>query len=120
MLFDDLKNDPRITYQTVLSFLGVPDDGREQFSKQNASKQTRSTHVASLAKSLVSLKSRLGISQSFGIANKVMSKNTVSGARPELDPAFREELFNYFFDDINFLQRLIERDLAGWLTPGSR
>lgn len=120
VLFDDLKDNPRLTYQTVLSFLGVPDDGRDQFSKENASKKVRSMYVAAMAKSLVNLKSRLGVSHSFGIVNKILSRNTVSGARSELDPALREELFNYFSDDVKLLQELINRDLTDWLIRSSR
>jgi hypothetical protein len=39
--FRDWSRDPRATYQEILSFLGLPDDGRNEFRKINEAKQRR-------------------------------------------------------------------------------
>ena len=46
VVFDDLIRSPGATYQDVLAFLDVPDDGRTSFPALNQSKRLRSSRLA--------------------------------------------------------------------------
>ena len=48
------------------------------------------------------------------IANSVLKRNL--GAKPTLSPEIRQELIEYYREDILKLQELIQRDLSEWLA----
>ena len=52
LLFDDLKADPSTQYLGMLEHLGLPDDGRRVFSRENPSRILRSRWLASFHRSL--------------------------------------------------------------------
>lgn len=124
-LFDDFKQSPGDIYRHTLEFLGLPDDGRQDFSILNPSKRHRSTLVKNLAmlsqqppKSLERiknlLKSTLGV-RSFGLSralNRFNSKqNLRTSPRPPLSAEWRQRLESHFSADVARLENALGVDL---------
>lgn len=119
LLFEDLIQSPGRVYEEVLTFLGLPSDGRSQFPRVNQSKRNRSTWLArcqatvvqTLPRPLIRVGKRLGL----GHINRGMTRlnSQVSPARP-LREGFRQQLIETFRDDTELLSQLIGRDLGHW------
>lgn len=120
---DELKANPRMAYLRVLDFLGLDDDGREDFSSFNASKVHRWPRVskflmrppAPLSHLKEGLKTLLKIRGSvlrplyFGL----LYRNQRRAPMPaELD----REIMSSLSDDIRLLSDLTGRDLSHWLA----
>jgi hypothetical protein len=114
LLLDDVKDNPRQHYLKVLSFLGLPDDGRETFPRRNPAKERKSKLAHTLMQAMVLLKETLGIRKSFGLLGGLEKKNVTYRDRDPLSPAMREVLENHFRDDIKRLSGLLDRDLSHW------
>ncbi|MDA9589739.1 sulfotransferase domain-containing protein [Opitutales bacterium] len=113
---EDMKQDPRRCYQETLQFLGLPDDGRAEFPVANARKQPRAKWMSVLLKVLGRLKVRVGLGgRHFGLLRSAHQMNRVPAAKVELDASMRQELVEYFREDINLLSKITERDLSHWL-----
>lgn len=121
-LLDDFAEDTKGLYEDILSFLGVPSDGRTEFPRINENKQHRNQSLARFVaqppeiwlKTSMLLKKTTGI-EHFGILEALMLRTARKATRPKLDPAFRAELIEVFRDDIHKLSRLLDRDLSHWL-----
>lgn len=121
VLNEDMRRSPRSVYQSVLRFLRVPDDGQNVFRSSNQRAIPRSLALARLLLEYNKIKSRFGITRSFGIGRH-LSPLIKRPPRPEelvLSPVLRIEILNTFRDDIELLQELIQRDLGHWVkeTP---
>lgn len=115
LTLDDIRRDSRSTYQGVLNFLGVCDDGREQFSVVNAASQTRSKNAARMVASVNNLRRRLGIPfLNTGLMGIVRRINTTSSKRDRMQESTRALLTDYFRDEVKKLESLIGRDLSDW------
>ena len=114
LLLDDVKDNPRQHYLKVLSFLGLPDDGREIFPLRNPAKERKSKLAHTLMQAMVLLKETLGIRKSFGLLGGLEKKNVTYRDRDPLSPAMRVVLENHFRDDIKRLSGLLDRDLSHW------
>ncbi|WP_084318806.1 sulfotransferase family protein [Deferrisoma camini] len=113
IVFDDFVSDTRQEYLRVLSFLGVPDDGRVVFDAHNRGKRHKFKFVARVALGLRRLKEKVGLRHSFGVASKMMEWNTVTEGR-EYNSEFREYLCMVFADEIELLEHILCRDLSRW------
>ncbi|MEX1087517.1 MAG: sulfotransferase domain-containing protein, partial [Candidatus Paceibacterota bacterium] len=111
IFYDDLKKDPKAVYQKTLSFLGVEDDGRNDFPVIHRRKATRSPLARRLIKLAGRLKKALGIRRS--LRNLPFVQKLIGGAKP-LSDTFKQELVEYFYTDIEKLERLTNRDLSHW------
>jgi hypothetical protein len=118
-LFDDLKESPKRVYEEVLSFLGLPSDGRNEFPKVNAGKRNRlswlarwqATVVRSLPRTWIQAGKRFGL----GHLNRSVTRiNSQPSTAVPLRPEFRQQLLTEFRDDINLLGDVIHRDLSHW------
>jgi hypothetical protein len=125
IVFDDFISDPKATYLEVLEFLGVPDDGRTEFSRLNVRKVHRSKLLgAFLMRPPPALRSIWkGLKRVFGnelsrLIGRIIEANSAPTSRPPLDPAFRARLAAEFVDDVAKLSRLLGRDLGRWTVPG--
>ena len=114
LLLDDVKDNPRQHYLKVLSFLGLPDDGREIFPLRNPAKERKSKLAHTLMQAMVLLKETLGIRKSFGLLGGLEKKNVTYRDQDPLSPAMRVVLENHFRDDIKRLSGLLDRDLSHW------
>src|SRR5699024_2841774 len=91
IFYDDFKENPGNSYRQLLTFLGLPDDGREDFSTRNASVQVRSPKLNVAVKRLAGVRDRLGLPKGMGISKAFKRLNTGPG-RTQLRPEFRREL----------------------------
>lgn len=118
VVFDDLCADPRAVYRATLAFLGVDDDGREDFEVYNANTGPRSMVLRRVHRSVNRVKHRLGITAGFGLNKWLARYNTVLQARAALPPALRREMVAYFRADVERLEIVLGRPLAeAWLGP---
>lgn len=126
LVLDDLKKDPRREYLRVLDFLGVPDDGRQEFPVKNPAKEQKWPRlykgIRLIGRISRKTKQLLGISTSrgTGILQAISSINVKHRPRPSLSDGLREELINYYREDVEKLSQLIGCNLSGWLQLGDR
>lgn len=116
ILLEDLAARPSAIYRSVLEFLGVDDDHRQDFTVRNPAKKRRSEGLLRLAWLSVTIKNALGIEGGLGLWKHVDAWNRVDRKRAPIDPQTRAMLRDYFGPDIERLQVLIGRDLAHWLA----
>lgn len=121
IFLEDLAHNSKRTYQTVLKFLGVDDDGRRDFTVFNSAKQHRSRFAQKVLWQagdylswLGKLKQKLGIRYKFGLFSALQQNNTLIQKRPALPLQTRQTLIAYFKDDIALLSRLSGRNLEHW------
>lgn len=119
IVLDDLRADPAGQYRRVLDFLGLPDDGRRDFPVVNAASQTRSLALARFVRRMAMVRDALGLRGDWGIAQAVRRLNTRPPGSTVLSPALRDELRDYFRDDVQRLGELLHRDLSAWLGEAS-
>lgn len=117
VFFDELSRSPRDVYLQVLAFLGLPDDGRKGFPVLNARAAARSTLIRRLLVRLLALRESLPINVHTGLIRAALSLNLRYERRQPLDPAFRQELADYFRSDVALISRIANRDLSYWLDP---
>ena len=126
MLFDDFVADTRGTYQQVLEFLNIPDDGRTDFPKLNQARAYRSGWLGRMYHAPPAIIERpMRVLRSKVMANsgrmKQFVKDMVSVKKPRrnLRPEFRAELLDVFREDILRTAQLLDRDLGHWITDDS-
>lgn len=120
ILFDDFVSHARRTYISVLDFLGLEDDGRNEFPKINESSVLRESWLGLLPRYVPVGVRNLITNMRFNpilrlipaLGDRVFKQ---SKPRSPLDPVFRHELIEYYREDIKRLENLIGRDLGHWL-----
>ncbi len=125
-LFDDFKRDAGKVYRDTLHFLGVPDDGRQEFPVINENKSYRFKAVARFVErppgwwvqGARALRGALGL-QRIGLMRRLRDRNKVAQKRGELRAEFRKELTDFFRPEVDKLATIIERDLGDWFAPVS-
>jgi hypothetical protein len=121
LVFDDLRADAGAVYRDTLEFLGVPDDGRSEFPRVNENKVHQSAAVARLTQrppgpllAVARGVKRVARVERLGVLDRVRRSNRQVARRPEITPAFAQELRDHFRDDVAELGALIGRDLSAW------
>jgi len=121
LILDDIKQDARREYFKVLKFLGVPDDERKIFPVKNPAKQARSRGIRDFLQFVIfeyrTLRRLLKIPayKTTGVLKFVAKNNTYSRPRPPMSKKLRQELGEFFTDDIKKLEKLLSRDFSHWL-----
>jgi hypothetical protein len=124
--FDDLIADPGRVYRDVLSFLGVPDDGRQDFPRINARKHAHSTLLGlftqktpdRLISAAMKMKRGLGIRR-WGVLDVLRRVNQKPHVKQQLQPGLRAEMQAHFAPDVRLLEDITGRDLGHWLWSGA-
>lgn len=130
IVFDDLKRSPRAVYEDVLSFLGLPPDGRTVFPLVNERKSHKNGWIGRFLQSpprfLHNTRKRLKRSyylrgsllgrMTYGFLEWSRRFNSQKTGRSELSPDFAAELAEAFRDDVQLLSSILQRDLSHWLT----
>lgn len=116
LVLDDIAENPKREYQKVLNFLGIPDDGRDEFPVLNPRKAARSAYLSYVTLRLGDIKRALGITRPLGIARWISAVNTRQPRAGRLPDDLRAELHSYFAGDIHLLEQLLQRDFSRWLA----
>ena len=118
---DDLRRGPRREYLRVISFLGLDDDGRTDFSTHNAHKVHRSPAVARFAKRTPAPLEKLwrAVKRStgfkgLGLMDRIHAMNTKPVKREPIDSELRGSIREAFADDVAWLGKQLGRDLSHW------
>lgn len=117
IVMDDLISDPLQEYLRVLEFLDVPYDGKSQFATHNAAKLSKSKLIQHMYFLLSDIKRQLGIRRAitFGLLTKIYNFNTKPHKTSPLQPKFKQELIEFFKEDVKLLSLILGRDLSHWL-----
>jgi hypothetical protein len=116
ILLEDLIGDPGGVYRSVLRFLGVDDDHRQDFSALNQAKSRRWPGLLTVAWAVTTVKRAFGIEGGLGLWKRLDAVNRVERPRQPISADTRQILQDYFRRDIERLQALIGRDLGHWLA----
>ncbi len=121
IIFDEFVANPKATYEGLLTFLGVPSDGRNEFPKVNEGRNIRWIWPQQIYSLFVSmawiLRSKFGLAmKSYGISTKILSLNVDPLNKGFVSKDFREELNRFFYDDVMKLSKLLGRDLSYWVN----
>lgn len=115
VFLDDIKADTRGAYSQVLSFLGLPDDRRQEFPVVNGATERKSLFWARAIKVVQRIKKKLGIPRlGTGIFSFIDQLNRRKREHVDLDEAMRSTLENYFRQDIQCLEYITGRNLSHW------
>ena len=107
-VFEDLRDDPLPTYQSVCRFLGV----EESFVPTNIGK------VVNPFVTFRSVRVRKAKRHLPGLLRKVVGRlNTTRSSYPPMDPDLRADLEGRFAADNAALAKWLERDLSVWGGP---
>lgn len=117
---DDLITDPRALYLRTLAFLGLPDDGRRDFTPANSARQFRHPMLGRLLGQrprwlqggIDRTKRRLGPTRLARLESLVAKPAAQAVIPTELERELRDE----FQPEIERLADLTGRDLSDWLT----
>lgn len=118
--FDDFRSNTLAAYQQVLSFLGLPYDGKTAFPVVNEAKEPRSSTLAVLMAKLGPMtgwqkfKRRMGIRKGVSPIRYLKEKNLKASEKQKLSDELLEKLSVYFRQDIALLEKLSGRDLSDW------
>jgi len=115
IVMDDLRADARAVYESVLSFLEVPSDGRVDFPIHNENKVARWRAWNHFLATAGKLKKASGLRLSVPWGPSLVRFAGAPAVRRTLRPEFLNELREHFTVDVELLSRLIDRDLTGWL-----
>lgn len=124
IFFDDFKANAQRAYRDTLDFLKLPYDDRRQFEKSNPHKRYRSGVLAKLLfdppTPLRQIKR--GLKHAFGwqetrVGRWAYGRMTVPTKRNAMPVELRNELIEYFTEDVRRLESLTSRDLSAWRTP---
>lgn len=120
-LLDDMAADPRREYLRVLSFLGLPDDGRTDFPRINEARAYKLPWLGQIPRLLRRRFGKLFFLlrqntrfQGTGLLALLDSFNTKTRPRPPLSPEFRHYLDEVFDSEVKLLEELLGRDLRAW------
>lgn len=114
LVYDDLLRDASAFYREVLDFLGLDDDGRQNFAVINSPMASRSQLLGDAIRFLANIKYAMGLMKSFNILGPLSSLNSIDWPRKELSPEVRAEVQDFFREDVALLSRLLGRDLSDW------
>ena len=122
IVFDDFVADTGGVYAKVLAFLGVPNDGRTDFSRVNEGQEIRYPKLWAIVwGTMMRALPLLGpIKRLFGVSNVNVYPRLARlflgkrSQRPSLSDALRAEMRAFFDADIRRLSAVIERDVTSW------
>jgi len=112
--FEEWTADPRSTYLQILSFLGLPDDGRTDFPPINEARSypvkwigKLITHPPRLLQLAVAALRKVTGRQALRLGERASNLLATRGYRTHVSPQLREELRVYYEADNRELERLL-------------
>lgn len=127
IFYEDFRDRPGAVYQQVLAFIGVPDDGRQEFRVINAKKVPRWRWMNVLLHSppawMLGLMRRLSGTTLHDAAVRLHGALKAANAAPvasrptTVSLYLQAELAAAFLPQVELLERLTGRDLRAWKAP---
>ena len=114
LIFDDLKENPRLVFERIIDFLNIEKYKMDSFPIYNKSSVVRSQIYRSIFHNLIDLKGLLGIKKTIGIGNFLSQINTKVKSPEPLSVNTIHMLKQFFKNDINNIENLLNRDLSHW------
>ncbi len=114
IFLEDLQEYGIDILNSLCDFCGVQ-QSQLQVPRLNQSKKVRSTFLSQAIKLMAYASQKTGIKTHLHILGKMHRINTFHEPRAPLNPSFKAELLNYFYEDIWHLAELTQRDLSSWL-----
>src|ERR1035441_716202 len=121
IVFDDLQQHPRQTYERIVDFLGIEDDGTDRFVRENVFARPKNELIWRVLRA-VNLnpgvkKLRLGLKPVWNKPGMrpvvwLLRRTFKTVAKPTLSRRFRRELQAAFAPDVQLLGRLLFRGLS--------
>jgi hypothetical protein len=138
-LYDDFAADPAGQYRRILAFLGLPDDGRTDFTRERSSRGFKVGWLQRLLKRPPKVARQLLAAEGYttrtaasvprrasglrkgilGLRKRLLKWNTAEAPAVVLPAALRREIRDTFAADVALLSRLTGRDLSHWLQVES-
>jgi hypothetical protein len=120
-IFEEFKMNPGRTYVEILRFLGLPNDGRSEFPRVNASKALRSRGLAEWHRTARTgsgkwYRSLKVVANAVGFypSHLLGRINVKERPRVPLTPRFRRQLADELSEDVRELEGLLGRQLTCW------
>lgn len=115
VFLEDIKNDPRSVWLSILKFLHLPDDGRTEFQAFNTRRRHKIRFLALALQWLGRKKRLLGFHRSLGFASFISGINRERvNQTTAMSTEFRKELLLYFKEDIKKIEALTGKNLSHW------
>lgn len=111
VIYEDIVDTPGSVMMDLIDFLGLHPCEVVKIGHNNRSMARKSELLFCLTKYGATIKRYLGINYGFGFLNYLARKNRIDAARPPLPAWLREEISNYFSDDISVLESALGRKL---------
>ena len=123
VFYDDFKSNTALSYEKILEFLNLPNDGRKHFPKVNPNTQLRNKAVGTILKKkpvtlmpvITTLKHLLGI-EKLGVKKKLTELNQKTIERKKILESTRQEIISVYQEDINLLSSVTGKNLSHWLS----
>lgn len=124
-LFEEFRSDPLRIYRDILTFAGLPDDGKAEIRHKNRGRSYKSKwlqpYVMNPPRPIARM---IGLFRDGGHARlrslvrplrrRLKRMNAAPAARATLPPDLRQELCDYYRQDVRQLEGLLQRELD-WL-----
>lgn len=130
IFFEDFVRSPKESYQKVLRFLGLKDDGKQDFLKINEAKHHRYTRfskwliappgvfgkVHEKVRRYIATSEFDGLKKIENLARRLVVRSSVKQKPPRLSEKQFRMILSDLQDDIDLLASLTGRDLSAWKT----
>jgi hypothetical protein len=127
LLYDEFSADPGECYKRVLSFLGLPQDGRSEFPRLRTHQDRGPASLINFHRSLPRLMgpfypSVRALAAKIGLRPSALVNRLTLRTRPRrpLDPEFEELLVRSFLEEVEKVEALLGRALPRWKAPSHR
>ena len=116
VLLEDLKKDALSTYKDIICFLDLNYKGKTNFEVYNNAKKSKYNSIKAFILFFTKFKNKLGIRKGLGLGifSFFEKINTEKITRKQINSEFEKELKEYFKEDVQLLENLIDRDLSHW------
>jgi|SRR6056297_3328652 len=117
LFYDDLRSDPAALWRDVCAFLHIDANPSPRFAQQyNRSGEPRSRGLQNLLRShRVKRAARRALPHQWALALKVRLDNLNLQALPPMQHDTREELLDFYREDVAAVATLTRRNLQAWL-----
>ena len=111
---NEMAQNPAQIYHEVLEYLGIPDDGRSEFNRENRYSEWRAPWLQKTLRHLSRFRRLFGIRGSIGVLPLIAKANRRDSTKPELSERLLNDMRQRFLPEIQALELATGRDLSHW------